>query len=45
MYLARTKSPRKTKRNKSARYRAKIKAKNKTRQGRISADRKSTYSR
>jgi hypothetical protein len=36
MYLARTKSPRKTNRNRSARYRAKVSAKNKKRRGRVS---------
>jgi hypothetical protein len=37
MYLAKTKSPRKTNRNRSARHRAKIKAKNKVRHRRIAA--------
>jgi len=37
MYLARTKSPRKTTRSKSSRYRAKLKAKNKVRHRRIEA--------
>jgi hypothetical protein len=32
MYIARTKSPRKTNRNRSARYRAQIASKNKKRQ-------------
>ena len=35
MYIARTKKPRKTNRKKSARHRAKVKAKNKKRQDRI----------
>jgi hypothetical protein len=35
MYLARTKSPRKTERNRSARYRAKLRTKNKKRHARM----------